>query len=57
MIDIEEVLEMLNRELHGRIDYTLFSNIFDAVADIVPEGYVVVKVINSNDIKEEQEWK
>ena len=45
MIDeqVQEVLDLLNSELHGRVDYTLFSKIFDAVAVIgTPEGVKLV---------------
>ena len=42
---VQEVLDLLNSELHGRVDYALFSKIFDAVGSIdTPKGYVVVPV-------------
>lgn len=47
MIDeqIQEVLDLLNSELHGSVDYNLFSKIFDAVATIdVPKGFKLVPV-------------
>lgn len=47
MIDqqVQDVLELLNQKLHGNVEYALFSEVFDAVADIVvPEGYTLVPV-------------
>lgn len=42
---VQEVLDLLNSELHGRVDYTLFSKIFDAVGSIdIPKGYKLVPV-------------
>ena len=45
MIDtqVQGVLDLLNSQLHSRVDYALFSQIFDAVANIdVPQGYKLV---------------
>ena len=47
MIDtqVQGVLDLLNSQLHSRVDYALFSQIFDAVANIdVPQGYKLVPV-------------
>lgn len=40
---VQEALEMLNQKLHGCVDYSLFCEIFDFVAEIgVPSEYSIV---------------
>lgn len=40
---VQEVLDMLNLKLHGSVDYALFCEVFDAVAEIsIPENKVLV---------------
>ena len=51
-IQVQEVLDMLNSQLHGRVDYNLFSQIFDEVASIgVPQGYKLVPVEATDEMR------
>ena len=48
---VQEVLDLLNSELHGRLDYTLFSKIFDAVGSIdIPNDYKLVPVETTDEM-------
>ena len=51
-IQVQEVLDILNSQLHGRVDYSLFRQIFDEVASIgVPQGYKLVPVEKLEELK------
>lgn len=48
---VQEVLDLLNSKLHGSVDYSLFSEIFDAVASIeIPPDCKIVPVEPSEDM-------